>query len=74
LHDSAAVAAQRKVAAIQGQRRTWFCGAWLGYGFHEDGLKSGYAAAAGVADALAAQRDTGNADRAAPRSFEEAAA
>lgn len=46
--DLDAIAAQRRLPDIQGQRRTWFCGAWTGYGFHEDGLKSGLA----VADAL----------------------
>lgn len=40
LFDVAAVTAQRALASIQGNRRTWFCGAWGGYGFHEDGLKS----------------------------------
>ena len=25
---------------IQGKKRTWFCGSYFGYGFHEDGLKS----------------------------------
>ncbi len=46
--DAAAVAAQSGIAAIQGQHNTWFAGAWLGYGFHEDGLKSGLAVAAGL--------------------------
>lgn len=35
------VAAQRNLNAIQGVNHTWFCGAWTGYGFHEDGIKSG---------------------------------
>ncbi len=51
--DLAAMRAQAQVPALQGQQHTWFCGAWTGYGFHEDGLQSGYAAAA---DLLAACR------------------
>ena len=46
--DLAAIEAQKRLPAIQGGRHTYFCGAWTGYGFHEDGLKSGLA----VADAL----------------------
>jgi uncharacterized protein len=43
--DLAAVRAQADVPKLQGQQHTYFCGAWAGYGFHEDGLKSGLAAA-----------------------------
>ena len=38
--DGAAIDAQRALPKIQGVNRTWFCGAWTGYGFHEDGLRS----------------------------------
>lgn len=48
--DATAFAAQKKLDSIQGARRTWFCGAWTGYGFHEDGLRSGL----NVAQALGA--------------------
>jgi uncharacterized protein len=43
LADSAV--AKRDLRKIQGQRRTWFAGAWTRYGFHEDGLMSGIAVA-----------------------------
>jgi predicted NAD/FAD-binding protein len=34
-------AAQQKMPLIQGKHKTWFCGAWMRYGFHEDGLQAG---------------------------------
>ncbi|MEM7046135.1 MAG: FAD-dependent oxidoreductase [Pseudomonadota bacterium] len=40
LFDNAAIRAQAKLPSLQGRDRLWFCGAWTGYGFHEDGLKS----------------------------------
>lgn len=43
--DLAARTAQQDLPALQGQQHTWYCGAWTGYGFHEDGLKSGLAVA-----------------------------
>ncbi len=49
--DSAAIAAQQRVPALQGLAHTWFCGAWTRYGFHEDGLTSGLA----VCEALKAR-------------------
>ena len=40
--------AQARLPELDGRRRTWFCGAYHGFGFHEDGLRSGLTAAAGL--------------------------
>lgn len=40
VYDVAAIAAQRRQEELNGQRNTWFCGAYWGYGFHEDGVQS----------------------------------
>ena len=39
------IAAQRRHAEISGIARTHYCGAYWGYGFHEDGLNSALAVA-----------------------------
>jgi predicted NAD/FAD-binding protein len=41
VYTHASVAAQGRRAEVQGRRATWFCGAYWGFGFHEDGLRSG---------------------------------
>jgi len=43
--DLPAIQAQAHMPQLQGLQRTWFAGAWMGYGFHEDGFKAGRAAA-----------------------------
>jgi predicted NAD/FAD-binding protein len=43
--DAEAITAQRRLWSLQGKERTWFCGSYFGYGFHEDGLQSGLAVA-----------------------------
>jgi len=39
--DMRAVQAQKELPLIQGSSSIWYCGAWTGFGFHEDGLRSG---------------------------------
>ena len=63
--DLAAIRAQARVPDLQGQRRSFFAGAWTGYGFHEDGLKSGLAAARALLQSL--PRPTGQPTPADPR-------
>ncbi|WP_428310817.1 NAD(P)/FAD-dependent oxidoreductase [Hydrocarboniphaga sp.] len=48
LYDTATIAAQDALPAIQGLRHTWWAGAWTRYGFHEDGFTSGLRAVAGI--------------------------
>jgi len=50
LFDQRALDAQEQLWRLQGKRNTWFCGAYFGFGFHEDGLQAGLAAAESLAD------------------------
>ena len=50
IFDAKATAAQRKLWLLQGVRNTWFCGAYFGAGFHEDGLQAGLAVAEQLGD------------------------
>ena len=45
IFDARAIAAQQRLWLLQGKRKTWFCGAHFGAGFHEDGLQAGLAVA-----------------------------
>jgi predicted NAD/FAD-binding protein len=51
VYDLAALAAQGTVREMNGDNATWFCGAWMKNGFHEDG----YASAMDVVDAITAR-------------------
>ena len=51
--DLPAIQAQTEMTELQGQQHTWFAGAWMGYGFHEDGFKAGRAAAQNLLASLA---------------------
>lgn len=58
VYDLAALAAQKQAAQMNGANNTWFCGAWMKNGFHEDGLSSAFDVAQrllAVPDVLAAE-------------------
>ena len=44
--DARSARGQQRLGLIQGRNRTWFAGAYCGYGFHEDGLQAGLTVAA----------------------------
>ena len=48
VYSHASVAAQKRKAQIQGVNRTWFAGAYWGWGFHEDGMRSAVEVAEGL--------------------------
>ena len=51
VYDHAMVRAQTRRVEIQGQNRSWFCGAYWGFGFHEDGFRTGHEVAMGLLQA-----------------------
>ncbi len=56
IFDAAALGAQKDLWTLQGQNRLWFAGSYFGYGFHEDGLQSGLAAAEDLSRRLGGSR------------------
>ncbi|MRI31849.1 NAD/FAD-binding protein [Endozoicomonas sp. OPT23] len=61
--DQAAMSAQKRLWELQGRNRTWFCGAWFGYGFHEDGIQSGLAVAEALGNVRRPWTVAGESDR-----------
>ena len=49
--------AQGELPGIQGHLNTWHCGAWCGYGFHEDGAQAGFAIASALGSPVPWQND-----------------
>lgn len=76
LFDAETDRAQKALWSLQGVNRTWFCGAWFGHGFHEDGLQSGLAVAeqlGGVKRPWTVENESGRIHLAAPAPVRSAA-
>jgi uncharacterized protein len=76
--DTPALAAQRRFGRVQGRGGIWYAGAWLGYGFHEDGLTAGLRVAAALGGevpwAFVDHRIEGELQRVTPMSHQRAVA
>ena len=57
IFDMRAIQAQKELPLIQGTSSIWYCGAWTGFGFHEDGLRSGELVAEALIESLRAPLD-----------------
>ena len=57
--DLASLEARRALSRLQGDQRTYYAGAYFGFGFHEDGFRAGVAAASALLADAAADRETG---------------
>ena len=56
--DMNAIQAQKELPLIQGLSSIWYCGAWTGFGFHEDGLRSGELVAEALIESIRSPQKT----------------
>jgi predicted NAD/FAD-binding protein len=75
IFDHAALDAQQQLWTLQGVNRTWYCGAYFGHGFHEDGLQAGLAVGEAAGGARRPWQVEGESSRITmvPNAFESAA-
>ena len=73
IFDHAALDAQQKLWTLQGANRTWFCGAYFGHGFHEDGLQAGLAVGEALGGGRRPWQVEGESGRICLPAFEDAA-